>query len=131
MYRQTKQKEAILKYLRDTTSHPTADMIYEDVRKKIPSISKGTVYRNLKVLEKSGKVSKLNIKGTITRYEGRTGSHYHFRCERCGRVFDIDEPIDTGLDKRIAARTGFKITHHQLEFRGLCTDCISRGEKWD
>jgi len=129
MLRETKQRAAILKYLRVTTSHPTADMIYETIRKEIPNISKGTVYRNLKVLQESGQVSELNLQGTVTRYEGRKENHYHFRCEQCGRVFDVDGPIDRDLDRRIAARTGFKITHHQLEFRGLCNDCLTSGKK--
>jgi len=123
MFRNTKQREAILKYLRDTKSHPTADMIYDVVRKEIPNISKGTVYRNLQVLQESGQIAELNIKGTVSRYEIRQASHYHFRCEQCGRVFDVDEPVDKDIDERVAKRTGFKVTRHQLEFRGLCKDC--------
>ena len=123
MYRETKQREAILKYLKDTKSHPTADMIYDVVRKEIPNISKGTVYRNLKVLQESGQIAKLNIKGTVSRFEMRQADHYHFRCEQCGRVFDVDEPVDKNIDERVAKRTGFKVTRHQLEFRGLCKDC--------
>lgn len=123
MKRQTKQREAILRLLRETTSHPTADQIYDDVRKEMPNISKGTVYRNLKVLQEMGLVSELNLNGTVSRFEVKQKSHYHFRCERCGRVFDIDEPVDKELDRRVARRKGLKISHHQLEFRGLCQDC--------
>ncbi len=123
MYRETKQREAILKYLKDTKSHPTADMIYDVVRKEIPRISKGTVYRNLKILKESGQVSELKLEDTVARYEGRKEKHYHFRCEQCGRVFDVDEPVDRNIDKRVAKRTGFKVIRHQLEFRGLCKDC--------
>jgi Fe2+ or Zn2+ uptake regulation protein len=123
MNRQTKQREAILKLLRGTCSHPTADQIYDEVRKEIPNISKGTVYRNLKVLREMKLVSELNLNGTVSRFEAKQESHYHFRCERCGRVFDVDEPINKELDRRIAKRTGFKISYHQLEFRGLCHDC--------
>ncbi|MFA5308813.1 MAG: transcriptional repressor [Dehalococcoidales bacterium] len=123
MRRETRQRESILSYLRRAASHPTADMVYEAVKKEIPRISQGTVYRNLKVLRESGLVAELNLKGTVTRYEAKKDSHYHFRCESCGKVFDIDEPVDTALDRRVAARTGFQVTHHQLEFRGLCRDC--------
>jgi len=121
--RVTRQREAVLKFLKNNNSHPTADMIYEGLRKEIPNISKGTVYRNLKVLQESGQIAELNIKGTVSRYETKQASHYHFRCEQCGRVFDINEPIDKGVDERVAKRTGFKVTRHQLEFRGLCKDC--------
>ena len=123
--RETKQREAILSILRSADSHPTADWIYEEVRKVIPRISKGTVYRNLKILHEMGDIAELNLSGTITRYEGRKDNHYHFRCERCGRVFDIVGPVDNGLNRRFAERTGFNIKYHQLEFRGLCHDCES------
>jgi Fe2+ or Zn2+ uptake regulation protein len=110
-------------FLRGTYSHPTADQIYDEVRKKIPNISKGTVYRNLKVLQEMGLISELSHNGTVSRFEVKQESHYHFRCEKCGRVFDIDQPVDKELDRKVALRTGFKISHHQLEFRGLCHDC--------
>ena len=123
MRRETKQREAVLRILRNTRAHPNADLIYEEVRKEIPNISKGTVYRNLKVLQESGQIAELNLNGTVSRYEVKQESHYHFRCEQCGRVFDIDEPVDRELDRKVARRTGLKISYHQLEFRGLCKDC--------
>ncbi len=124
--RVTRQREAILNVLRSTDSHPTADWIYDEVRKVIPNISKGTVYRNLKILEEKGEISELNLNGTVTRFEGRQTNHYHFRCTGCGRVFDLDEPVDVELDERVARKTGFKVSYHQLEFRGLCKDCQQR-----
>jgi Fe2+ or Zn2+ uptake regulation protein len=123
MRRETKQREAILRVLRNTRAHPTADWIYEEVKKEIPNISKGTVYRNLQVLQEGGVVTELNLNGTLSRFEAKQDSHYHFRCEQCGRVFDLDEPVNNELDERVARRTGFKVSHHQLEFRGLCKDC--------
>lgn len=121
--RLTRQRRAILDFLRNTRSHPTADQIYESVRRNIPTISKGTVYRNLQVLIDSGIVSVLDIRGTLSRYELRQEAHYHFRCEACGRVYDLDEPVDPGLDDRISKRTGFIVSGHQTEFRGRCAEC--------
>ena len=123
MYRKTKQKEAILKVLRGTTSHPTADWIYNEVRKEIPNISLGTVYRNLRQLCEKGEILELDLCGTFSRFDGRKDNHYHFRCENCERVFDVDEPVDGKIDERVARITGFKISSHRLEFRGLCKDC--------
>jgi len=123
MRRATKQRYAILELLEGVRSHPTADWIYDEVRKKMPNISKGTVYRNLKVLEEEGKIAELNLSGTVSRFEMQQKRHYHFRCEKCGRVFDLEEPVNTDLDDRVAKRTGLKIHYHQLEFRGLCHDC--------
>ncbi len=127
--RETKQREAILRVLRNTRSHPTADQIYDEVRKEIPNVSKGTVYRNLQVLQEDGAVSELNLNGTLSRYEAKQESHYHFRCEQCGRVFDLDEPVDKELDERVSKKTGFKVSHHQTEFRGLCKDCQRLSKK--
>jgi Fur family peroxide stress response transcriptional regulator len=121
--RVTKQRAAILKILRNTRAHPTADQIYDAVRQQIPNISKGTVYRNLQVLREDGVISELNLNGTLSRYEEKQSRHYHFRCEKCGRVFDLDEPVDTEIDKRVSAKTGFKVSSHYTEFWGLCKDC--------
>ena len=123
MNRNTKQRDAILDFLRGATSHPTADQVYDGVRKVIPNISKGTVYRNLNILRETGQISELNLSGTVSRFEGRKDNHYHFRCEKCGRVFDLDEPVNKELDDKIARNTGFTVSYHQLEFRGLCKEC--------
>jgi Fur family peroxide stress response transcriptional regulator len=121
--RETRQREAVLDVLRRIDSHPTAAWIYNEVRKVIPNISRGTVYRNLKILREEGEISELNLSGTVSRYEGNRENHYHFRCEKCGRVFDIDEPVNYGLNESVSKRTGFQVSYHQLEFRGLCKEC--------
>jgi len=114
--RTTKQRAAILRILRNTRAHPTADQIYDAVRQQIPNISKGTVYRNLQVLCEDGAISELNLNGTLRRYEEKQDKHYHFRCEQCGRVFDLDEPVNTEIDKKVAERTGFMVSSHQTEW---------------
>ena len=123
MPRKTKQREAILSVLRGTTSHPTAAWIYEQVRKEIPNISLGTVYRNLRLLREAGEIIEIDLSGTLSRFDGNQDNHYHFRCERCGRLFDVDEPVNIEIDERVARKTGFKISYHRLEFRGLCQEC--------
>jgi len=123
MQRKTKQKEAILGLLKGTTSHPTADWIYTQVKREIPNISLGTVYRNLKLLRESGEISELDFSGTFSRFDGNPANHYHFRCELCGRVFDLDKPVNEEIDKKVAEKTGFKILCHRLEFHGLCKEC--------
>jgi len=122
--RKTKQRMTILEVLKGVRIHPSADWIYDEVRKKLPHISKGTVYRNLNVLKEEGAILELNVDGVVGRYEIRQDNHYHFICEKCGRIFDLNEPVETGLNAKFAKKTGFKITHHQLEFRGLCNKCV-------
>jgi Fur family peroxide stress response transcriptional regulator len=123
MERKTKQKEAILEVLRGTNSHPTADWVYNEVRKDIPNISLGTVYRNLRLLCESGEILELDLCGTLARFDARKDNHYHFRCEKCGQVFDVDMPVDAEIDRRTTENTGFKVSYHRLEFRGVCKDC--------
>jgi len=123
MLRKSKQKEAILRVLRGTSSHPTADWIYNEVRKEIPNISLGTVYRNLRLLCQGGEILQLDLCGSLSRFDCRTDNHYHFRCEGCGRVFDVDEAVDDNLNERVAGRTGLQVLCHRLEFRGLCQEC--------
>ena len=112
--------------LRGSKSHPTADELYDAVKKVMPRISRGTVYRNLHLLRERGEIGELDLSGTITRYEGTRERHYHFVCERCGKVFDLDEPIKHELDREVEERTGGKVSFHHLEFRGLCRDCRVR-----
>ena len=106
-----------------TTSHPTAEWLYEEVRKEIPNISLGTVYRNLRLMKRQGEILELEQTGTYRRFDGNSANHYHFRCDGCAMVFDIDEPVVPGIDERVEKNTGFKVSHHRLEFRGLCRDC--------
>lgn len=127
MEKKTRQREAILKVLKGTRSHPTADWIYSEVRKEIPNISLGTVYRNLRVLTENGEISEIDLSGKLSRYDACMESHYHFRCDKCGKVFDLHETVNKGMDEKIARDTGFWVTHHRLEFRGLCKDCQ---KKW-
>lgn len=123
MRRKTRQREAVLRVVQSTRSHPTADRIYEEVKKEIPNISKGTVYRNLQVLKEVGAILEIRLDGVSSRFEATRESHHHFRCERCGRVIDVDVPIDEELDRSAAERTGLKISGHRVEFLGLCHDC--------
>lgn len=121
--RMTKQRKVILDVLKSTTSHPTADWIYERVKKKIPNISLGTVYRNLNILKEMGKILELNYGSSFSRYDGNPENHYHFRCYKCGRVYDIDIPVDHGIEKQVAESTGFEVESHRLEFYGICKEC--------
>ena len=61
--------------------------------------------------------------GTLSRFDARQDEHYHFRCEKCSQVFDVDEPVNKEIDGRIALKTGFVVEYHRLEFRGVCRKC--------
>lgn len=109
--------------LRNTTSHPTAVWIYDEVRKELPNISLGTIYRNLRRLRERGEISELEIDGSGKRFEANIARHYHFQCDRCGQIFDIEDSTSQRLDWQISRQTGFQISKYQIEFHGLCREC--------
>ncbi|HHW54420.1 MAG: transcriptional repressor [bacterium] len=121
--RKTRQRALILKILRDTKSHPTADWIYNEVRKEIPDISLGTVYRNLRLLKEMGEIQELQWGSTYSRFDGNPEEHYHFNCEKCGQVLDVDIDVQRYLEEKVEEKHGWKVTKHRLEFWGLCHDC--------
>ena len=123
MNKRSKQRDAIIRTLRNTTSHPSAEWIYEQVKKEIPDIGLATVYRNLRLLKKAGEVVEMHTSNDTARFDGNTNNHYHFYCDRCGKVLDLDEPIDNSIETRIANKTGLKVTRHCIELGGLCLDC--------
>ena len=121
--RMTKQRQVILDELRAVTTHPTADEMYEVIRRRLPKISLGTVYRNLEILSDNGVIQKLDIGGTKKRFDGNVSTHYHLRCIDCGRVDDVHLDTDNELEKKAAALTDYKIIKHRLEFIGVCPSC--------
>ncbi len=122
MSRRSKQKEAILKVLQGEPGHPGARWIYEQVRLKLPRISLGTVYRDLKALAAEGQISEL-CDGHESRFDATTNPHYHFHCERCGSIANLNGELKTELDAEAAARYRLHITGHRLDFYGLCPAC--------
>ena len=119
----TKQRQIILDELCGVKTHPTADELYQMVRKRLPKISLGTVYRNLEILADCGIIQKLDIGGTQKRFDGDASVHYHVRCGQCGRVDDLALPPDFNVEKAASRLTSFRILRHRLEFSGVCPDC--------
>lgn len=119
--RNTRQLEVIWNAIKHETSHPTADQIYEKVRKDLPNISLGTVYRNLQKLVGLGKLQVLSV-GRSQHFDPLVKNHQHFICEQCNHVYDVF--IDTPpLAPQKLPQKGFKVKSHQLAFYGTCTDC--------
>ncbi len=125
-HRMTKQRRVILDVLRDTKSHPTADWVYEQVRKQMPRISLGTVYRNLRVLKEKGDIVELNYGSTYSRFDGNTENHYHFVCQDCGRIDDVFVPLRDDIDKKVSKALGGEVIFHRLEFYGSCAACVPK-----
>ena len=121
--RMTHQREIILEELRRCTTHPTADELYERIKKKLPRISLATVYRNLEILSEAGLIKKLEISGRQKRFDWDPQDHDHVYCTQCHRVDNIPtastpfSTVDSGQQK------GYRITGCRIEFYGLCPNC--------
>jgi Fur family ferric uptake transcriptional regulator len=124
--RMTRQRQVILEELRKMKSHPTADELYETIRKRIPHISLGTVYRNLDLLARDGFIRKLELGGTQKRFDGDTTAHYHMRCVNCGRVDDAHVGTISAIEEAAKEMTDYEIIEHRLEFIGLCPHCAGK-----
>ena len=126
--RMTKQRRLILEELRRDNSHPTADALYERVRRQMPRISLGTVYRNLEILTSLGEVQTLELSGSQKRFDGNPNKHYHIRCLNCGRVDDAPIAPLSRLEDELYEATVYTIMGHRLEFLGLCPECTKDEE---
>jgi Fur family transcriptional regulator, ferric uptake regulator len=125
--RMTAQRRIILEELRKVLTHPTAGEIYEIVRKRLPRISLGTVYRNLEFLSEIGMIQKLEMAGTQKRFDGIVENHYHVRCIRCGRIDDVLADSIPMINEALAEASDYEILWHRLEFVGLCPQCKKEG----
>ncbi|MDP6636057.1 MAG: transcriptional repressor [Phycisphaerae bacterium] len=125
--RMTRQRRLILEELDTPGMHPTADTVYQRVRRRIPNISLGTVYRNLEILSQAGMVKKLHIGSGQKRYDRTLHRHYHVRCVKCGFISDVPAEPFGDLEEAARGSSEFDILGHDLEFEGLCENCKGDG----
>ena len=121
--RYSRQRESILSFLRGTTTHPTANQVYDSVRYEIPNISLGTVYRNLAGLVKDGEIIKIDAGGGAEHYDACVKPHGHMVCRMCAAVTDVFMDYDENLDRIAEEICGGKIDAHRVIFEGLCSEC--------
>lgn len=121
--RMTIQRRTILEEVKKVTSHPTAYDVYELVRKRLPRISLGTVYRDLELLARWGLVRRLDLPGGPKRFDGDTSEHYHIRCVECGRVDDVMEEARSWVGPLPSRVGGYRVVGHRLELLGVCPRC--------
>jgi Fur family transcriptional regulator, ferric uptake regulator len=130
--RMTHQRRVILEELGKVKTHPTADEIYQMVRRHLPHISLGTVYRNLDVLSRSGVVLKLATSGAQARFDATTGTHYHIQCTDCGRMDDLEALPEGFMFKHPPALPceagGYELSQFRVDFVGVCPNCRKQKE---
>ena len=120
--RNTVQRQLILDAVRELDIHATAEQVYAQVVKKHPSISKATVYRNLSQMSDAGELLNIGNFYGSTHYDHNCHQHYHFICDGCRRIFDIDARLPD-VSAEMTGMNGFEIKGHNLSFNGLCRDC--------
>lgn len=118
-----RKRNAILHCLRSTTTHPSAEALYQMLHEEQPDISLATVYRNLALFKSQGLAVSVGTVNGIERFDGNTQPHVHFICTGCGRVddlFQVEQPDYTGYEKDL----GCRIDSTQLTLTGLCRECL-------
>lgn len=120
----TPQRLAVLKILAESNNHPSVEMIYEQVKKDFPTTSLATVYKTVTLLKQLHEVLELGFADQGSRYDGnRPFPHPHVICTKCGSIVDPQFVQMEEIAKEITQKTGFDITHHRLDFFGLCPKC--------
>ena len=120
----TPQRLAILEYLDGNKNHPSAENIYEAVRRKFPMMSFATVYKTLETLKQKGDLLELTIDPLRRRYDTDTKSHHHLICNTCKKIVDIEAELPVSIPDK--AKEGFEVTGNHVEFYGICNECRSR-----
>jgi Fur family peroxide stress response transcriptional regulator len=124
----TKQRQAVLRVIRESEKHLTANEIFENARRVLPSISFATVYNSLRYLKNEGLIGEVRFGTDATRYDRNLTRHDHAICSACGTLVDLDLSIPEGLFKEAARRSKFKPQSIELTLRGLCPHCSNRSK---
>ena len=128
--RLTPQRVAMLKILARSQGHPSIEQIYAQLRVDFPTTSLATIYKTMSLLKDMGQVLELTLAAGGTRYDGnRPYPHPHIVCTRCGQILDPEIGGVAAVSAEMARQTGYQITHHQLNFFGLCPTCQKEGKR--
>ena len=125
----TKQRRAVLRVIRDSDEHLTANEVFEHARRLLPGISFATVYNSLRYLKKEGLIGEVRFGAHCTRYDRTLMRHDHAICNYCGKLVDLELSIPDGLIKEAAKRSKFEAGSIELTLRGLCPECRHLGTK--
>jgi Fur family transcriptional regulator, peroxide stress response regulator len=122
--RKSPQRERIFQIIAGSKGHPKALNIYEQLRKEMPSVSLGNLYRNIGILLEEGRIAGRDVGDGIVRYDAIIGDHSHFVCERCGSVSDFDLPLHREITEEARRKSCHDIRGHTIQFHGVCRKCM-------
>ncbi len=123
------QRVAIMKYLMEHHTHPTAETIYVDLRETVPTLSRTTVYNTLQLLASCHAINILSIDKRNMHYDGRTEPHAHFLCQCCGKIVDVE--VDAHLHEHLYSSEQFKVEQVELNYTGVCHECARKAQASD
>ena len=128
--KQFRKRNAILAYLRETKTHPSAEMVYNHLKPEFPDLSLGTVYRNLAMFKERGEAISLGTVNGVERFDGNTEPHVHFICTDCADVADLPQiAVPEELNNEVTRQTGGHIDMCQLTFVGHCQQCSTKSNQ--
>lgn len=119
----TKQRQTVLRVIRESEEHLTANEVFEHARRLLPGISFATVYNSLRYLKNEGLIGEIRFGADCSRYDRKLERHDHAICNLCGKLVDLELSIPNGLIKEAARRSKFQPGSIELTLRGLCPKC--------
>lgn len=122
----TPQRHAILSYLMNSMTHPTADEIYRALSPEFPSMSVATIYNNLRLFVEAGLVRELTYGDDSSRFDADMSDHYHCICNSCGKITDFEYPPLVEVERAASKETGFIVEGHRMEIYGICPSCAEQ-----
>lgn len=127
-FRITPQRIAIVEYVINTDEHPSAEHIYEIIKKEYPMVSLSTIYKTLELLRKKRLVNEIEVNGQ-SRFDANTGEHINLVCMSCGKIDDIDEDSIKEIQSRAAKKSKYVIVRSSFDLYGYCSSCKSKLKK--
>ena len=127
--RATSQRVVMYRLLRDSARHVSAEELLGEASEKLPGVSLPTVYATLELFEQLGIVRRVNGGGGTLLWDTRADAHHHMICRRCGRIEDMEAPLDLGRARRVAATSGFEPDLAEIVVTGLCADCARASDR--
>lgn len=122
----TKQREAVLRVIREHDQHLTANEVFGYAKELLPGISFATVYNSLRYLKNEGFIGEVRVGGDASRFDRKLKRHDHAVCSKCGKLVDIDLPSPNALIKKAAELSRFDAESVEIILRGTCPDCKNK-----
>ena len=119
----TKQRQCVLRVIREADKHLTANEVFEGARRLLPGISFATVYNSLHYLKNEGLIGEIKFGLDANRYDRKVTQHDHAICDNCGKIVDLEMAVPKGLVAKAAELSKFNAGSIELTLRGLCPEC--------